>query len=204
MSFDPWGTPGEGPVTGWTAQPVLPVAGPDRRRKDLATFGVIVVALLLLAAPVGLLWSAVAPHYQPVLSSGQLTIPNIESDKAAIGADGSYVVVLAVAGLLCGAACWWGARRSGPWTILALVVGGSLAAVIAAKVGVMPGQQASLDAIAKNKPGVELYLGARDLDKAGHPYGRPHLRAPWGAVAWPVGALLAFAVPAFVRPEELD
>jgi hypothetical protein len=163
----------------------------------VVTFVVIVVGLVLVASPIGLLWSAVAPHYTVTFVNGEAVYPDIESTKAFVGADGSYVAVILVAGILSGLAGWFFARRSGPWTVVALALGGVFAALIVARVGLLPGRTESFQALEAKKGEVELFLGARDGEDT-------HLRAGWAAVAWPVGALLAFAIPAFIRPEELD
>jgi hypothetical protein len=165
---------------------------------------VIVVGLVLLGAPVGLLWSALAPHYTAVREADGYTIPNVESNKAAIGADGTYLLVVLGVGVLCGLLAWLFARRSGPYTVMALLIGGSLAAVIAGHVGLLPGQDTSFKALRAGDAKVELFLGQRETNKKGDPVDKVHLRTPWSAVAWPVGALIAFVGPAFVRPEDLD
>lgn len=195
MSFDAWAAPGATPTEGW--QQVRPEPGPSRWRADLPRAAALLAGTVLLGAPVGLLWSAVAPHYTVVFQDGQPTYPLIESTKAFIGADGSYAVVTLVAGLLTGAAGWWLARRSGPWTVLALAVGGGLAALVAARVGVLPGQHEAFEALSRKRGAVELFLGARSGDSTS-------LRAPWAAVVWPVAALVTFLVAGLVRPEELD
>jgi hypothetical protein len=193
VSVDVWATPGSQDTAGW--QPVLPPRGPSRLKEDVTRFAVIVAGLVLLGAPVGLLWSALAPHYTVVFVHGHETDPYLESTKAFIGADGTYFAVTAAVGLLCGVAAWFLARRSGPWTVAALALGGVLAALVAAHVGLLPGRQDAIDAYRAQKGAVDLFLGDRD---------GTNLRAPWTAVGWPVMALVGFLLPAFVRPEELD
>lgn len=162
----------------------------------------VVVASVLLGAPAGLIWSAVAPRYTVVATKDGFSYPNLESTKAFIGADGSYVVVMLAMGLLCGYLAWRFARRSGPFTVLALVVGGLTAALIAQSIGLRPGAHDAVQSLQlENKVSgtIDLFLGRRDKDS-----GAISLRAPWGAVAWPLGALVAFLLAAFQRPEELD
>jgi hypothetical protein len=195
VSIDVWAAPTAQDTSDWRT--VLPAPGPSRLKADAARFVGIVVAMVLLGAPVGLIWAAVAPHYTVVFEGGEPNYPLIESTKAFIGVDGSFAAVTLVAGAVCGLLGWRLARRSGPWTAVALAVGGVLAALVAARVGLLPGQQAAFDALDRKQGSVELFLGVRS---GGH----TELRAPWTAVVWPVAALVAFLVPAFIRPEELD
>lgn len=181
-----------------SAEPQEPA--PSRLREDLWSFGLVVVGCVLLGAPAGLIWSRVAPHLTVTVDKNGVSAPNLESTKAFIGADGSYLVVMLIMGLISGGVAWWLARRSGPYTVAALVVGGVLAALVAASVGLRPGTH---HAIAALKDGTsfrgttELYLGVR------HGNGT-RLRAPWAAVGWPVGAMLVFVVGGLWKPEELD
>jgi hypothetical protein len=180
---------------------VVPAPRPSRWREDATAFVGIVVASVLLGAPAGLLWAAVAPRVRVTFTADGPTVDNIESTKAFVGADGSYLLVMVGLGVLCGVLAWVFARRSGPWTVLALVLGGVLAALIAASVGLQPHSKEALAALRSKdttQGSVELFLGRRGKDDD------LSLRAPWAAVGWPVGALVAFLVPAFQRPEELD
>jgi hypothetical protein len=180
------------------------VAPPSRWRYDLPRALALVAGVVLLGAPAGLLWSKVAPHVTVMFGDRGAEAPDLESTKAFIGADGSYVVVMLCFGLLTGAIAWWLARRSGPWTVVALALGGTLAALVAARVGVVPGSHEAIEALTKGTVGtrVDLYLGG-PLPAELHG-DLPHLRAPWAALAWPVGAMLSFLFAAAFRPHELD
>lgn len=169
---------------------------------DARVAGAVVAFTVLLGAPAGLIWSWVAPRFTVEVTANGVSTPNIEGSKAFIGADGSYLLVMLGAGVLCGAVAWVLARRSGPWTVLSLTAGGVLGALVAARVGVLPGTEHVLAALKEHsgvRGQVQLYLGV--LPQHGS---QPHLRAPWAAVGWPVGALLAFLAGAWWRPEELD
>ena len=190
---DPWRPP-------FDAATVTPRV-PGRWREDARVFLVTVVVMVLLGAPAGLVWSAVAPHYTVRVTDTGAQLDNLESTKAFIGADGSYAVVVLLFGIACGLLAWRFGRRGGPWVVAGLVVGGVLAALVAAEVGVRPGAPhafAALDA-PDYRGSFDLYLGKRQGDARDSA-----LRAPWAAVLWPVGALTAFLVPAYRRPEELD
>ena len=180
--------------------PPEPVPAGSRWRKDVpGSVGVAVVSLLL-GAPAGLLWAAVTPHYVVHYNADGAQLTDLESTKAFIGADGSYLLVMLGAGIVCGLLAWRFARRFGPWTVVGLAVGGVLAALVAAAVGVQPGGQDGVKALkVQNRTSgtVELPLLKRFRhDELG-------LRAPWAAVGWPVGALTVFVLLAARKPEEL-
>ncbi|HUR52379.1 MAG TPA: hypothetical protein VMZ11_09660 [Mycobacteriales bacterium] len=175
-------------------------AAPPRWRADLPPALALAAGSVLLGAPAGLLWSHLSPRLRVTFGADGPTAAGIESTKAFIGADGSYVLVMLGAGLLCGLLAWLLVRRSGPWAVLALALGGFAGAVVAARVGVLPGSDEVVMALRHGKTGhapVDLYLGKLHGDS-------PQLRSTWAAVAWPVGALLAFLIGALRRPEELD
>ncbi len=180
--------------------PEDPAAAQARWREDLPRALAVVVGCVLLGAPAGLLWSQVAPRLTVTFKAEGPSAPDLESTKAFIGADAVYILVMLGVGVLCGLLAWAFARRSGPWTVAGLTIGGLLAALVAARVGVIPGSEDALLALRQGKVGhapVDLYLGVLKGDV-------PHLRSPWAAVAWPVGALVAFLAAASRRPEELD
>ena len=161
----------------------------------------VVVGMVLLGAPVGLLWSAVSPRVEFEVSDQGVNVLGPETSEGFIGADGSYVLVLFAAGLVCGLLAWWLARRSGPWAVVGLAVGGVLAALVAARVGLLPGKEEALAALqpgSQERGTFELYLGTREEGSDDL-----HLRAAWGAVAWPVGALVAFLGCALAQTDDL-
>jgi hypothetical protein len=177
------------------------VEAPGRWRRDLPRGLAVVVASVLLGAPAGLLWAAVSPRLHVVVTDQGLDTPDLEGTKAFIGADGSYLLVMLGVGALCGVLAWLFARKAGPWTVVGLALGGYLAALVAARVGLQPGAHKAIQALAPGssfRGTVDFYLGARNAS------GDLHLRAPIAAVGWPVGALVAFLVPAGYRAHELD
>lgn len=184
-----------------TADTVLPPEAAGRWRTDLPGAAVVVVATVLLGAPAGLLWSAVAPRVSVVFTKDGPQVTDLESTKAFVGADGTFLVVVLLMGLLCGVLAWLFARGFGPWTVGALAVGGLLAALVASRVGLMPGADAAIAALsdpAHHTSGtIDLFLGRHEEDGL-------HVRAPWAAVGWPVGALFAYLIGAFRWPHELD
>lgn len=171
-----------------------------RWREDVRRAGLVVVASVLLGAPTGLVWSLVAPRLTFTVGNAGVSSPDLESTKAFIGADGTFLIVVALVGVLAGLLAGAFARRSGPWTVLALALGGTLGALVAARVGVLPGTHRALEAL---QPGtsirgtVELYLGRLDGQT-------PHLRSFATVVGWPVAAVAAFLAVASYHPEDLD
>jgi hypothetical protein len=169
-----------------------------RLAQDVQTVLSVVAGSVLLGAPAGLLWSAVAPRVDVTVSAQGLDAGDIESSKAFIGADGSYVVVMLVMGLLCGLVAWRLFARSGPVTVLAMVIGGTLAALTAASVGLMPGAEAAVSAVTEGsafRGHTDLYLGRLEADQS------LSLRAAWAFVVWPAGACAAFFAALLRWPE---
>lgn len=186
------------PVAAVTAEPQ-----PSRRKEDLTAFLGVLIASVFLGAPAGLLWAAVSPRYVVHYTSTGASTDDLESTKAFVGADASYFLIVLGFGLLCGGVAWWLARRQGPATVAGLLVGGVLAALIAASVGVRPGAAESLKRLRvdnRTSGTVDLFLGKRNNDKSDD----LSIRSPWAAVGWPVGALAVFVVMGLRRPEELD
>ena len=189
----------------WAAPPELaPAEGsrrPDRWKADLPVALGVVLGCVLLGAPAGLLWSLVAPRLTVRLTQNGAQAADLETTKAFIGADGTFLLVVLLVGAVSGALAWWFARRGGPWTVAGLVVGGLLAAFVASRVGVLPGSEEAVAALrnpAQHTGTIELFLGRAQEN------GSLRIRSPWAVVGWPVGALLAFVVGAFRHPEELD
>jgi hypothetical protein len=176
-------------------------AAAGRWREDVPRALAVLVWSVLLGAPAGLLWSQVAPRLRVTVTDKGLDYPDLEGTKAFIGADGTYVLVMLGAGLLCGLVGWLAARKAGPWTVTALAVGGFLAALVAARVGLQPGSHEALAALAPGssfRGTVKLFLGVKHD-------GDLHLRAgAAAALAWPVGAMASFLAAAGYRPQDLD
>lgn len=183
-------------------------ASRTRLIQDLQAASVVVLGSLLLGAPAGLLWSHLAPRVQVTVSAQGPEIADVETNKGFIGADGSYFLVMLAMGVLCGLLAWWLFRRSGPASVLALVVGGTAAALVAAMVGLIPGADAAVCAVSEGssfRGTTELYLGRLTQSAGGCTDGyHLSLRAAWAFVGWPAAACLAFLTAATVRPHELD
>lgn len=106
-----------------------------RRRGDVRTGVVVAAAVAVLGGPLGLLWAALAPRAKVVVAAGgaNLADPNT---KAFIAGDGIFLVVTAVAGILCAVlALLLGGRRHGVATAVGLAAGGLLGSYLAWRVG---------------------------------------------------------------------
>jgi hypothetical protein len=140
----------------------------------------------LVGAPAGLLWAAVAPKVTVVLSDAEVSLATPDN-SAFIAADGFFLGVVLVVGVLVGALAWGLGRRHGPGVVLGLTAGGLLAGYVAARTGALVDESTARDAVAAGQSGmVELAV---------------RLRASEAVLAWPVGALLGFLAPAFLRGE---
>ena len=159
------------------------------RRRDLVA-GVFVAAVsVLLGAPAGLLWSALAPHAHIAISASGATFADGATEVFVAG-DGWFSGVALVVGLLSGVVTWLVARRSGPYAVLGLAVGGALAAYVAAKVGRRIGQDELRAAAAAGVPGTYVANVA--------------LQATQVVLVWPIAALASFLALFVARPDELD
>lgn len=164
---------------------------PSSRRGELAGGAIAALAVVLLGAPVGLLWTLVAPHAQVVLRADGPSLVDPESN-AFVTADLVFLLLALVAGALCGLVAWLvparlGARP-GPGVVLGLAVGGLAAGYVAARTGQLVGADRFLAALRDS--------GARGLIRA-----NVRLRAVEAIAFWPVGALSVLAVLTGLRRE---
>lgn len=145
---------------------------------------------VLLGAPIGLLWAALAPHSHVVVEAGvQPYIADAESEVFIAG-DGWFLGITLLVGIVTGVLAWLVARRSGPFVVVGLAVGGAVAAYVASKVGVRIGQDALASAVHAGRVGTYV--------------GNVALQTKTALVAWPLGALAAFATLVASRVDEIE
>ena len=144
---------------------------------------------VLLGAPVGLLWSAVAPHAHVTVAAGDAYISDAATEVFIAG-DGWFIGLTLLAGLVCGVLGWLAARGSGPFVVVGLAVGGVVASYVASRVGVRVGQDALRAAVRGGVQGTYV--------------GNIALRATAAVVVWPLGAVAAFAALVASRVDELE
>ena len=160
-------------------------AADPSRRADTVAGAVTAVVCVLLGAPVGLLWAAVAPKVVVEVSG---TAVKLASDASTfIAGDGWFLGVVFVAGLVTGLAAWALGRRYGPAVVVGLTVGGLLGAYVAARTGELVDEGSARAAVeAGRMGGLELSLVLRSTE---------------AVVGWPIGALLGFLAPFSLWPE---
>ena len=153
-------------------------------QQDVRAGALAAVVTVLLGAPVGLLWAAVAPRVDVVVGGQgvQLAEPGT---SAFIAGDGYFLLAVLVAGIVGGLFAWWLGREHGPAVVVGLTVGGLAAAWVAMRVGSTVGLAELQEAVRGGQQGA-LELSLR-------------LRAKEALVAWPVGALLAYVGASLVR-----
>ncbi len=130
------GYPAAPPPFGSASTPATSLGGDDVRG-DLRSAAAVVGVLAVLGVLAGLLWGVASPHSLGFVSQPGLVIPN-ETEQF-IGADGRYVFITAIIGVIAGVLCWgWRARR-GPVLALGLTVAALLGAALTALVGHLVG-----------------------------------------------------------------
>ncbi len=137
-------------------------------------------AVVLLGAPVGLLWGAVAPRADLVPAGSGLTLRNDET-KDFIAADGLLFLLGITAGVLAAVLVWRLANGRSLYALAGLVCGGGLAAYVASRTGVLlHPPQAVRAVLASGDPhSAQLAL-------------RVHARAV--LLGWPAGSAAVFLV----------
>ncbi|MCU1692704.1 MAG: hypothetical protein JWM64_1795 [Frankiales bacterium] len=171
----------DGRVTSpWAAPAAVLARTSPAVRADAAAAALTGVVVVLLGAPVGLLWAAVAPRVEVVLRGAEGPGLVDPETSAFAGADIAFGALAVVVGLLCGLGAYALARRYGPGVVAGLLLGGLLAAYVAAKTGTQVGKDG-------------FQAAARDLDRTGTVEANVRLRAYEALVLWPAAALAAFA-----------
>ncbi|HEU0102480.1 MAG TPA: hypothetical protein VFR07_09195 [Mycobacteriales bacterium] len=148
------------------------------------------LAVAALGVPVGLLWSLLAPRPDLVRTAEGVDYANSET-KDFIAADAILFLLCLAAGLLVGLVVWRWASAGGLRTLLALVGGSGVGAVVAWQVGLTDPSRAAVLAAARAGR-----LAAR--------YDLPlELHAHSVLLAWPGAAALVWAVQ-LVRTPAVD
>jgi hypothetical protein len=100
-------------------------------RADLRSCVGLVLALALTGIPLGVVWWLLAPRADFRITADGPVVIGDPTAELLVADDSVFVLVLAVAGLLMGAAAWRLRRRRGVAAIVALPLGAALAAAVA-------------------------------------------------------------------------
>ncbi|MEV0130017.1 DUF2567 domain-containing protein [Dactylosporangium sp. NPDC050688] len=174
-------------------QPELPEPSPPRRRSPglEVLFGLVVaVVVAALGAPIGLLWSWVAPEVELVQT--QYGPYPVEGEPEGYFADdGWFMIIGALAGVVLAVAAWIVLRRyRGPIVLAGLVIGSAAGAALAAWLGNKIGYAHYLDLVEHAPAGTHIFRPAKvRAGEAGLLY---------GVIPWVQGSLLIQAIAAAV------
>ena len=122
-SFDP-GPPASAYWRGW-----------PEVRTDIRTSLRLILVLALAGFPAGLAWWALAPRAVFRITAAGPEPVGSPSDELLFADDAVFVLVLAVVGLIAGAAAWRLRRRRGVATVVAVAIGALTTSVVAWQVG---------------------------------------------------------------------
>jgi multisubunit Na+/H+ antiporter MnhC subunit len=153
--------------------------------------GVTALLVVLVGAPVGLVWAALRPAFDPTLA-----IFEVSRNTGQFEVDLRFAIVTVVAGLLVGVGAWSMARRNSLGVVVGLLVGGLAAAWIAQRVGVMathPGDLRHILAAGLDEQGYTLDKLAKGQQAAFLEDSRFGLRAMTLILTLPLVAVATFA-----------
>jgi hypothetical protein len=171
----PWVSPDLRPDGGGTPLSPVPPRTSTPWARD-AWAGLLTVAVtVLVGAPVGLLWAALAPPVVVVVSAGDVRPVDTWGDEF-IAVDGYFLAAVVVAGVVSALCAWWRGSAHGPAVVLGLTLGGLAAASVAMVVGSLVGDGSAADLVAAGAQGrQELAVG---------------LRATSALLGWPIASLV--------------
>ncbi|WP_163571538.1 DUF2567 domain-containing protein [Fodinicola feengrottensis] len=101
---------------------------------DLVRAGIAAAVLLVLGAPLGLLWSAIAPHAMAAQTAGGAIYTGFDNEVF-VAADAVLGAIGLVVGILAGVGGYLWLSRRGPWMAIGLAVGGAAGSALAMVVG---------------------------------------------------------------------
>jgi hypothetical protein len=109
------------------------------QRPEWVTAAVVIGALAVIGAALAPLWVHLAPRLAFRVDQPGRALPVVPEAEEYVGADGRFVFITLIVGVLAGIACWLVRRSRGPLVLLALAVGGLLGAVITWRLGMRIG-----------------------------------------------------------------
>jgi hypothetical protein len=109
------------------------------RKHEWVTAAVVIGALAVIGAALAPLWVQLAPRLAFRVDQPGRALPVVPEAEEYVGADGRFVIITLIVGVLAGIGCWLVRRSRGPLVLLALAVGGLLGAVITWRLGMRIG-----------------------------------------------------------------
>ena len=173
----PWAAPDLRPAAGGSPLSLVPRRSAPPWWQDAWAGALTVAVTVLVGAPVGLLWAALAPSPQVRIVGDQVELLQ-RWREVFIAADGCYLAAVVAAGVVGGAVAWWRASAHGPAVVVALVLGGLAAAWIAMVVGNLVGDASAAELVAAGAQGPQE-VSVR-------------LRATSAVLGWPIASLLTY------------
>lgn len=150
---------------------------PPPLRDDIRA-GLVTLAVTILAgAPVGLLWSLLAPRVEVMVVGKEVNLVEAYADGF-IAADAYFFAAVFVAGLVAGVAACKLASAHGPVVVLTLAAGGLIAAYVAMTVGYEVGAPALREALQRSD-GKVFELPVK-------------VQAREAMIGWPLASMLSF------------
>nr|WP_206314018.1 DUF2567 domain-containing protein [Streptomyces coryli] len=179
----PHGPPqhGSSPDSSWPSPVAAPGAGYGLSGRELRGAALIAAGSALAGLLYGALWTWLAPRVPLIAQDGAVLLRDSESEHT-IAIDGTFTLLGLGFGALAAALVFLWRRRGGVALVLALAIGGLLAALVAWRFGVWLGPPQDVAAQAKS-------VGE------GKAFDAPlRLNAKGALLAWPVGAMIAHLI----------
>jgi hypothetical protein len=108
-------------------------------RREWTTALTTIAALAILGAAVAPLWVHLAPRLAFRVDQPGRALPVVPEAEEYIAADGRFVIITLMIGVLAGLGCWLLRRSRGPLIMVALAAGGLLGAVVTWRLGMRIG-----------------------------------------------------------------
>lgn len=137
---------------GWPPVPPGPRPPAPVGRRDLLVALVVGLVVAALGAPLALLWNALGPHVEVVMTSGGPTLDDYNTE-AFVGGDAIFGAIAVGAGIVVGIVAWALRRWRGPALLIGFTLGGIASAWITWKLGHQIGLSHYEDLLANADPG---------------------------------------------------
>jgi hypothetical protein len=143
-------------MPGWSEHGWPPVQSPRAPApvswRDALVSLIVGLIVAALGAPLALLWTALGPHVEVVMTSGGATLDDFNTE-AFVGGDVTFGAIAAGAGILVGIVAWSLRRWRGPALLIGFTLGGIGSAWITWKLGHQIGLSNYQDLLDNADPG---------------------------------------------------